>query len=184
MNIAEIKKAVKEVVGTIQNKVLLLVGRGLILAIDDSKGIQKLQITLLADEVKDQVESFGHFGFTSNPPVKTECIMVSVGGSRDNGVVIATENRELRLKNLAPGESALYNKNGKYVWIKANNNVEMLLSKLKIQNDSNEMVAVLSEFMDEVIRGLTITALGPQPWEPGTKVKLEAVKAKLDTFKA
>lgn len=178
-----LRKAVSDMVRPLQNKVLLMVGRGIILAVNDGTKIQQLQITLLADEVKDQVESFQHFGFTSNPPQNTECIMVSVAGSRDHGVVIATENRELRLKGLAPGDSAQYNKNGKHIWLKGDN-AEMLLEKLKIQNSSHEMVAVLSEFMDEVTNGLVITALGPQPWEPGTKAKLVAVKAKLDTFKS
>lgn len=179
----DIRKVVADTLRPLKNKILLLVGRGVILAVNDAEKIQQLQATLLADEVKDQIESFAHFGFTSNPPEGTECIMVSVAGSRDHGVIVATENRDLRLKGLASGESAQYNKNGKYIWIKNNNNVEMLLAKLKIQNDNHEMVAVLSEFMDEVIKGLTITALGPQPWEPATKAKLQAVKAKLDTFK-
>lgn len=183
ITIKDIQKVIREMVKPLQNRVLLMVGRGILMAITDTSKIQQVQLTLLADEVKDQVESFAHFGFTSNPPPNTEALMLSVGGSRDNGVVIATENRESRLKGLEPGESALYNINGKYVWIKKDDSIHLLLSKLKIQNDSHEMVAVLSEFMDEVIKGLTITALGPQPWEPGTKAKLEAVKVKLDTFK-
>ena len=178
----DIRKVVRDIVKPLQNKVLLLVGRGILLAVKDDQKIQQLQVTLLADEVKDQVESFAHFGFTSNPPANTEVIMVSVAGSRDHGVVIATENRELRLKGLASGDSAQYNKNGKYFWLEGDNG-KMLVEKLSITNSSHEMVAVLSEFMDEVIKGLTITALGPQPWEPGTKAKLEQVKAKLDTFK-
>lgn len=182
ISIDDIRKAVKDIVKPLQNKVLLLVGRGILMAVDDSKNIQQIQITLLADEVKDQVESFSHFGFTSNPPSGSDCIMLSVAGSRDHGVVIATENRELRLKGLASGDSAQYNKNGKYIWLEGNNG-KMLMEKLSITNTNHEMVAVLSEFMDEVIKGLTITAIGPQPWEPGTKTKLEAVKAKLDTFK-
>lgn len=183
IKIDDIRKAVRDIVKPLQNRVLLLVGRGILMAVNDSQKIQQMQITLLADEVKDQVESFAHFGFTSNPPPNSEIIMLSVGGSRDNGVVIASENRESRLKGLEPGESALYNISGKYIWMKKDNNIHMMLNKLKIQNESNEMVSVLSEFMDEVIKGLTITALGPQPWEPSTKAKLEAVKAKMDTFK-
>lgn len=177
-----IRKVVRDIVKPLQNKVLLLVGRGILLAVNDSTKIQQLQVTLLADEVKDQVESFAHFGFTSNPPDNTEVIMVSVAGSRDHGVVIATENRELRLKGLASGDTAIYNKNGKYFWLDGDNG-KMLVEKLSITNSDHEMIAVLSEFMDEVIKGLTITALGPQPWEPGTKAKLEQVKVKLDTFK-
>jgi phage gp45-like len=108
--------------------------------------------------------------------------MLSVGGNRDHGIVIATEHRDHRFKNLDEGDTVLYNKNGKYIHLKGDN-IEALVSKLKIENDSHEMVAVLSEFMQEVIDGLTFTAIGPQPWIPATKAKLEAVKTKMDTFK-
>lgn len=181
--IDDIKRVITQTVNPLKNKILLMIGRGIVTTTNDTTPTQQIQATLLADEVKDQIESFNHFGFTSNPPSGSECIMVSVAGSRDHGVIIATENRKLRLKGLKPGESAQYNKNGKYIWIKENDYIEMTLEKLKIENANHEMISVLSEFMDEVIKGLTITAIGPQPWEPGTKAKLEAVKEKLDTFK-
>lgn len=184
MNISDLQRVIRDMVKPIKNSMLLMIGRGILLAADDSKKIQLIQASLLADEVKDQMESFGHYGFTSNPPAQSEIIMVSVGGSRDNGIAIASENRNLRLKGLASGESALYNgKSGKHILLKESGNTEMTVEKLKISNANHEAVAVLSEFMDEVIKGLTITAIGPQPWEPETKAKLEAVKTKLDTFK-
>lgn len=182
MRVEDVVRIIKQVIRPIKNKVLLTIGRGVLLAAKDDKAIQQVQITLLADEVKDQVESMGHFGFSSNAPKGSDVVMVSVGGNRDHGIVVATEHRDHRFKNLDEGDTVLYNKNGKYIHIKGDN-IEALVSKLKIENDSHEMVAVLSEFMQEVIDGLTFTALGPQPWIPATKVKLEAVKEKLDTFK-
>lgn len=175
-------KFFSKAISPLKRKVQLMVGRGILLAINDSKDIQLLQGSFLAGETKDQTESFQHYGFTSNPPPGTECIMVSVGGNREHGVIIATENREFRLKDLPTGDSAQYNKNGKYIKL-LGDNADILIEKLKITNSSHELVAVLSEGMDEVIKGKTITLMGPQPWDPATIVLLQAVKDKLDTFK-
>lgn len=182
MRLEDIVKIVNKLLGPWKNRILLIIGRGVLLATKDSKNIQQVQISLLADEVKDQVESMAHFGFNSNAPKGSDVIMLSIGGNRDHGVVIATEHRDYRYKDLAEGDTAIYNKNGKYLHIKGDN-IEALVSKIKIENDNHEMVAVLSEFMDEVIKGLVFTAIGPQPWVSSTKTKLEDVKAKLDTFK-
>lgn len=182
MRVEDVVRIIRQTIRPIKNKILLSIGRGILLAAKDDKEIQQVQLTLLADEVKDQVESMAHFGFSSNPPKGSDLVMLSVGGNRDHGIVVASEHRESRFKNLAEGDSVLYNKNGKYIHIKGDN-IEALVSKLKIENDSHELITVLSELTQELIDGLTITAIGPQPWTAATKAKLQAVKDKLDTFK-
>lgn len=182
MRQSDLIKFFSKAMAPIKRKVLLMVGRGILLAVNDSKGIQQAQGSFFAGETKDQVESFHNFGFTSSPPSGTECIMVSVGGNREHGIIIATENRSLRLKDLLPGDSAQYNKNGKYIKL-TGDDAEISIGKIKVENDSNELITVLSDFMDEVIKGKTITAIGPQPWDPGTLILLNDVKDKLDTFK-
>ncbi len=182
MKASDLLNFISRAVAPLKRKVSLMVGRGVLLAVKDSTDIQQIQLTLLADEVKDQVESMGHFGFTSNPPGGSDAIMLSVGGNREHGVVIATEHRDKRLKNVATGDSATYNSNGKYVWLKGDD-IEILLSKFKVENDSHELMAVLVEWMEKVITGKVNTAIGPQQWTPDTIVNLEEVKAKLETFK-
>jgi len=182
MQAADLIKFISRAIAPIKRKIALTVGRGLLLAIKDSEGLQQVQLTLLADEVKDQVELMGHFGFTSNSPIGSEAVMLSVGGNREHGIIIATEHRDKRLKDVASGDSATYNGNGKYVWLKGDD-IELLLSKFKVENDSHELMVVLVEWMEKVIEGETLTAIGPQPWTPETVVLLEEVKAKLETFK-
>ncbi|MBE9542504.1 MAG: phage baseplate assembly protein [Proteobacteria bacterium] len=182
MRANDLIKFFNKMMAPMKRKVLLMIGRGIMLAVDDSKKIQLAQGSFFADEIKDQIEVFNHFGFTSNAPAKTECIMVSIGGNREHSIIIASENRELRLKDLPPGASAQYNKNGKYIKL-IEDNAEILIEKLKITNSSHELIAVLSEWMDEIIKGKTITVIGPQPWDAATIVKLTDVKIKLDTFK-
>ena len=166
----------------LKRQVLLMVGRGILLAVDSTKDIQVVQVSLLADETKDKTEMMQHFGFTSRPPAESDCIMLSVGGNRDHGIIISSEHRQYRLKGLDDGDSAMYNKKGKYLWSKGDN-LEGLVSKIKINNGQNELITVIHEFFEEVRDGLTITAIGPQPWAADTIIKLQAVIDKLETFK-
>lgn len=182
MRPSDLVKFFNKAIAPLKRKILLMAGRGILLAIDDGKGIQQVQASFFKDETKGEVERFSNFGFTSNPPANTECVMISIGGNREHGIIIATENRDLRLKGLPPGASAQYNSNGKYIKL-LDDNAEMLIEKLEITNSSNELMAVLSEWMDEIIQGKTVTLAGPQPWDPATIIKLQAVKVKLDTFK-
>ena len=182
MRPSDLVKFLNKGMAPLKRKILLMIGRGIMLSVKDSEKIQQSQASFYKDEIKGDIEVFNSFGFTSNPPKDTECIMLSVGGNREHGVIIATENRELRLKDLPPGASAQYNKNGKYIKL-LDDNAELSIEKIKIENASNELIAVLSEFMDEVIKGKTITGIGPQPLDPATVITLNAVKDKLDTFK-
>ena len=171
-----------QLVGPIKRSVLLMIGRGVLMAVDSSKNIQLTTVKLLADETKDKIEMMQHFGFSSNPPANSDIIFLSIGGNRDHGIVIASESRQHRLKNIAPGDSAIYNQSGKHLWLKGNN-LEGLVDKLKIENASHELITVIHEYMTAVKDGLVVTALGPMPWTPATKTQLQTIITKLETFK-
>lgn len=175
-------KAFNRLIAPLKRKVQSIAVRGLVQLTKDSGGTQTGQATLLAEEVEDQIEFFSNYGHTSRPPKSSECVIIHIGGNKEIPIVIATNHRDSRLKNLEEGDSALYNIKGKYLWLKGDD-LFGLVSKIKIENEENELMSVLSEFMDETIKGKTLTAIGPQPWDAVTIQKLQAVKAKLDTFK-
>lgn len=92
-----------------------MVGRAVIKLVNDVTRVQGLQVSLLADEAHDFVERFGEYGFTSHPQPGAEAVMVSVGGNRDHGIVIAVEDRRYRLTNLQAGEVAIYDDLGQKI---------------------------------------------------------------------
>ena len=56
--------------------------------------------------------------------------------------------------------------------------------KIKIENSSpDELIAILSDIIQELITAQVITAIGNQPFIPSTVSALTVLKAKLDTYK-
>lgn len=137
MRADDVIKIIRRALLPIKRKVMLTIGRGVLMAVQDGKDLQQMQITLLADEVKGQVEHMGHFGFASRCPKGGDLVMVSVGGSRDHGIVIATEHREFRFKNLGDGESALYSKDGDYIHLKNGNVIDIKTKTLNIEAETS-----------------------------------------------
>jgi len=112
-------------IAPLQRRVMSMIARGVIKAVKENKGLQRYQMTLLAEETFDELEMVGHYGFISSPPPGSEGVVVFPGGDRSHGIVVGTENRQYRLKILANGEVAIYDKNGQYVHIKSGGVVEV-----------------------------------------------------------
>ena len=166
----------------LKNRIMLMITRGVLTKTDDSKSIQTQKIKGLAGEIKNKVPAIQQYGFRSHTPSGGDVVMLSVNGNRENSVIISTEHRDFKPLTLNEGDAIFYNKNGKIIHLNGDN-IEALCSKLKIENDSEELVTVMSDFMQEVLDSLNETALGPLPLTPATKAKIQAVKDRLDTFK-
>jgi phage baseplate assembly protein V len=128
MNLDMMKKFIRP----LRDRVLLSISRAVVETIKDSGGIQTMQVSLLADEVQDDVERFQNYGLTSHPPKQSEGIMVCPGGDRSHGILIAVDNRQYRLKGLAEGEVALYTDEGDYIKLKRGNEIEISTHKLTV----------------------------------------------------
>ncbi len=103
----------------------LMLGRAVVKLVDDTKQMQELQLQLLADELGDGAEHFQPYGFTSNPQPGAEAIVGSIGGNRSHLVALVVDDRRYRLKNMAPGEVALYTDEGDYIWFKRGGDLEI-----------------------------------------------------------
>lgn len=165
-----------------KNRIMLMLNKAVTNSVNDSQGLQTQQLEVLAGEVKRKVPVVQHYGFSSSPPTGADVVMGCINGNRENSVILGTEHRDFRFKGLAEGDSVVYNKNGKFIHLNGDD-IRVLLSKLVINNDSHELIAVVSEYMERVNNGLVLTALGPMPWAPATKTLLEETKTKFDTFK-
>lgn len=94
--------------------------RGVISTVNSAPKVQLIQAFALRGEKIQAAEYFQHYGHTSNPPEGTMFVMVPIGGKTAHGIVIATEHGTYRLKNLAPGEVAIYDDQGQKVHLTRN----------------------------------------------------------------
>ena len=195
------RRVFNRAIDPLRRKVNLMVSRAVLSSLKTQDGLQLLQLKMFADEVTDDAEHVQEFGFRSKPPVGSEGIALSVGGNREHVVVVATMNREVQksLPELADGESIMFTNTGNYFHLKAadqkiksigkyeiesDGNIETTAPKYKFSNEENELISVLIEWIEQHIANKNITALGPQPLVPADITKLEAIKTKLETFKA
>jgi phage gp45-like len=93
----------------------LAFGRGRVTFVDDSGPVQRLQVRFGPLEIIDNMPAPHDFGFTSSPPIGSDVFASFLGGSRSNGMVVAIGSQTYRVKNLQPGEVAIYDTLGQSV---------------------------------------------------------------------
>jgi len=137
-------KMIQKAIAPLKRRVVLMVARSVLNVIDDSKKTQSVEIDLLEDDIRQDVESFAHYGFTSVPASGAEGVAVCVGGNRDHPIVVATEDKRYRPKDLSEGEVALYTKDhGKRVYAKDDGEVHL-------GTDPTDFVALASLVLSEL----------------------------------
>lgn len=145
ITLRDLRRVIETAVRPVRQRVLMTVARGILEAVKDDGGIQLAKISLLKDEVRDDVERVQNFGFTSNPPEGSEIVAVFVGGNREHGFVIACDSRDDRLKDLASGESAMYtDTSGHLLALRSG-------GKFEIKNSTGELVSELSKVLEALV---------------------------------
>lgn len=135
-------RAIKTLLAPIQRRVMNMVVRAVVDATREDKALQKLKLTLLKDEVINDVEMVGHYGFISRALDGAEAAVLFLNGERSHGIVIGTEDRRYRLKTLDRGEVALYTDEGDYIHFKRGRNIEVLAgTKVLVTAPEVEIVA-------------------------------------------
>lgn len=116
---------VSKLLQPLKDRVMLMVARGVLKVVNDQGGLQVAQVSLLEDELRDKVERFQNYGYTSNPLPGAEGVAVFVGGNRDHGLLICVDDRRYRITGLKGGEVAIYTDEGDYVHFKRDRHIEM-----------------------------------------------------------
>ena len=158
-----------KLIDPLRRRVRLMIGRAVLAAADDSKGIQLVQVKLLDGEVGDGVERMQNYGYTSVPKVGAEGVMVCVSGDRTHGIVVVMDDRRYRLKNLQPGEVALYTdegdtivmKRGRKIEVTAGAEVTVTAPVVKVEASTKvTLTTPLVEMTQDLSVGGSITAAG------------------------
>lgn len=109
------ERAISKMMRPLAQRIGNMVSRGVVSAVSAALKMQGLQVKLLAGEVKDGLEHFEPYGYTSHPKSGAEAVTMFLDGDRSHGVVIVVADRRYRLKGLAAGEVALYDDQGQKI---------------------------------------------------------------------
>lgn len=132
------------------NRVMMMFARGVLRGVNDANGRQQLQVELLKNEVRDDVEHMQNYGFTSHP-LGGDVAVVFIGGNREQGIVLAVDDRRYRI-SLEAGEVAMYDDQG--------NKIELLREMIKVTAVQHvEVVAPTIKLVGdlEVVGNITTT---------------------------
>ena len=94
-----------------------LLGRGVVESVDDSPMMRTVQAEFLPGDVREGLEHFEPYGFTSRVTEGAEAIGALFNGDRSHGVVLVTADRRFRL-HVEEGEVAVFDDQGQKVVLK------------------------------------------------------------------
>ncbi|WP_145534797.1 phage baseplate assembly protein V [Yersinia alsatica] len=99
--------------------------RAVVRHLDTGSKNQMLQIQMIANELKDNIEHLEPYGFTSAPLMGAEAFAAFPDGDRSHGVVLVVADRRYRIKGLKSGEVAIYSDEGDSITLKRGNKIEV-----------------------------------------------------------
>jgi phage baseplate assembly protein V len=150
---------VRRFIAPLARRVMLTVSRGTLGGVDDAGGLQRSQVTMLAGEVRDNVERVQPFGFSSVPLPGADCLVICVGGNRDHPVIVNVDDRRHRPAGLEAGEVCIYSPQaGHRVTLKADRSVEV--EGLRIVIKGEEKIRLEAPIV-ELTGGITTAGGGP-----------------------
>lgn len=118
-----IKDIITREVAPLRARLRGLAVRGLVRVLDDSAGLQRVQVSCTADEVSDDVEVVTPPGITARP-ASAEALVISVGGNPQHRLALLFDRTTRYKGELAVGEVALHMGHGdQLVLLKANGDV-------------------------------------------------------------
>lgn len=94
-----------------------LLGRGVVESVDDTPMMRTIQAEFLPGDVREGLEHFEPYGFTSRVKQGAEAIGAFFNGDRSHGVVLVTADRRFRL-HVEEGEVAVFDDQGQKVVLK------------------------------------------------------------------
>ena len=115
-----------EILESILHRLRLLVGRCVVSATRYEADGLVADTELLVGEKRRSLEIFGLYGFSSRPKGDASGVALFVGGSRDNGVVVATrgDGKEMSVE-LSPGEVLVHSPFGQKILLDKDGNVKI-----------------------------------------------------------
>lgn len=158
--------SIDDLLEPIRTRIKLLIGRSIILASKSSNGKITVDVELLVGEKRRSIDLMQQFGFSSRPKGNSSSVTLFIGGSRDNGVVVASkgDDPEMNDYDLEEGENMMHAPFGQKIIFKSDGNIEMkaaagkkILMKSDVEMSENLLV---QKEITSMNAGAPVTATG------------------------
>lgn len=94
-----------------------LVTRGVLTAKNAARKMRTVQTELFANDLRDDVEHFEPYGFTSEAKPGAEVLATSLGGDRGHTIAFCITDRRFRPVSLKDGEVCVFDDLGRKVYL-------------------------------------------------------------------
>lgn len=121
--IKAIEKLVQRMLAPVKRRAQLAVSRAIVNLIDDSTGVQTLQVDVHDGQTRSEVENFQPLGLSAVPSEDAEAVVVAVGGNQDHLIALGVNDRSVRPLSMDEGETKVYNAYDANVYLKADGSV-------------------------------------------------------------
>jgi phage gp45-like len=112
-------------VDRLYTRLRMLIAPVKITATDDSGPVHRAQVRGFPPETIDAMPVLQLYGVASHAMTGSDAMAIFCTGDRTSGVIVATGNQQYRLRNLNPGEVALYDNGGNVVKLANNGMIEI-----------------------------------------------------------
>ncbi|MGY6769519.1 phage baseplate assembly protein domain-containing protein [Komagataeibacter sp. NFXK3] len=108
--------------------VMMLIGIGRQTAdTDETPATPTVQATLAMGEIHSDMPLMQHAGFACRPLADSDHVIVFIGGNRQRGVSIASNDQNSRPRDLQPGETCIYSPaTGSRIWLKEDGSIAIV----------------------------------------------------------
>jgi len=126
-------RALGATLGQIRRRIAMLAARAVVRLVSDGSRRQLMQLEVLAGELRDGIERMQDYGLTSHPHAGADAAVVFLGGNREQGIVLAVDDRRYRVTGLQPGEVVLYDDLGNRVELRRGRMLVKAVDHLQIE---------------------------------------------------
>lgn len=120
-----VNRLVSRLMAPLARRVRLMARRAVVKLVYDDPRMQELQVAIFSGEIRDRVERWQDYGFTSHPFPQAEAIVLALGGNTDHCAVIKVDDRRYRLKSLAEGEVSIFDDQGQAIHLKRDKTIHI-----------------------------------------------------------
>ncbi len=148
---SDLRTIIGKALAPLSRRVRLMAMRGLVKLVDEGKKMQTIQFEGVSDLLRDDVERFQQYGFSSYPKVDAEAVVIMIGGDSDHPICILVDDRRTRPKTLEEGESAMWTSDdGVRVLCKADSEIHIGTDPEEFAARADRVEAELSALRDYV----------------------------------